>query len=314
MDNINILRPQSLNEYVGQDSLKRKMQISIEACKMRKTNLDHSLFYGPPGLGKTTISLLMAKELGVEMTSQSAPSIEKTGDIVSTLLSINENDILFIDEIHRLKPHIEELLYSAMEDFKVDIVTDTNGERKSFTIDLPKFTLIGATTQPGSLSTPLFDRFGIKHQLEYYTEEELVIILKAHAQKIEFEIPSHALFAVATRSRGTPRLAHKLLSRLFEYTIVKKEPLNSELDVANALTVMTGMDEIGLNESDKKYLKALSRHKTLGINHLATLLNDDRHNIEMFIEPFLLKKELIERTQKGRKITDKGLDQIKKNL
>ena len=312
-ENKNILRPDKLSEYIGQEKLKKSLSISINASKKINKNLDHILFYGPAGLGKTTISTLIANEMGVNIKSQSAPSIEKTGDIASVLLSLEENDILFIDEIHRLNIQIEEFLYSAMEDFFIEIITDVSGEKKPYKISLPKFTLIGATTLPGSLSIPLRNRFGMQHKLEYYSDNDIKTILKNNAIKINFDISENALIEIAKRSRGIPRLANKILSRFHEYCISEEIDINSPTEIINAIMIMTGMNNLGLNESDINILNTLKNKKPMGIKSISSLSGEDISNVDNVIEPYLIKLGLIEKTPRGRVITDKGINVLKKD-
>lgn len=312
-ENKNILRPDKLSEYIGQEKLKKSLSISINASKKINKNLDHILFYGPAGLGKTTISTLIANEMGVNIKSQSAPSIEKTGDIASVLLSLEENDILFIDEIHRLNIQIEEFLYSAMEDFFIEIITDVSGEKKPYKISLPKFTLIGATTLPGSLSIPLRNRFGMQHKLEYYSDNDIKTILKNNAIKINFDISENALIEIAKRSRGIPRLANKILSRFHEYCISEEIDINSPTEIINAIMIMTGMNNLGLNESDINILNTLKNKKPMGIKSISSLSGEDISNVENVIEPYLIKLGLIEKTPRGRVITAKGINVLKKD-
>lgn len=307
----NILRPTSLKEYIGQEHMKTKLNIMLGSAKQRKSPLDHILFSGPPGLGKTTISSLIAKEMNVNIISQAAPSIEKSGDLVSVLLNINENDIVFLDEIHRLPVHVEETLYSAMEDYKVDIITSIENGKEPITLTLPKFTLIGATTRPGLLSAPLRDRFGSHEQLQYYTTEELAIIVKAASYKIGFNnISDMTCNVIGQRSRGTPRIALKILKRLYDYSLHKNDPLTTEESIQEALEVMTGMDKNGLNDSDRNYLRLVNEYGPIGLKNLSSMLSEDPQNIEDYIEPYFMKNELILKTSRGRKITDKGISVI----
>lgn len=309
----NILRPSKISEYIGQNKLKTSLSISINASKKMNKSLDHILFYGPAGLGKTTISNLIANEMGVNIKSQSAPSIEKIGDLASILLSLNDNDILFIDEIHRLNIQIEEFLYSAMEDFFIEIITDVSGEKKPYKISLPKFTLIGATTLPGSISIPLRNRFGMQHKLEYYNIDEINTIIKNSALKLNFNISKEAIYEISKRSRGIPRLANKILSRFHEYCVSEKINIKNSKEIINGIMIMTGMNSLGLNESDINILQTLKNKKTMGLKSLSNLSGEDVSNIENVIEPYLIKLELIEKTPKGRIITDKGLNVLKKD-
>lgn len=244
-DDIVSLRPVALDNYIGQEKMKSRLSISIDASRKKGSPLDHLLFYGPPGLGKTTIANIIANEMGVSIKSQSAPSIEKVRDLVTLLVTLEENDILFIDEIHRMNTYIEETLYSAMEDFFIEIIAELENEKKPIRINLPKFTLIGATTKPGSISSPLRDRFGMQEKLEFYTIKELSIIANQYAEKLDFQISDVACNEIAKRARGTPRIAIKNLKRLHDYYLSVGFDLESKKEITDAIIFMTGVTEEG---------------------------------------------------------------------
>lgn len=307
------LRPISFDNYIGQEKMKERLSISIDASKKKGKPLDHLLFYGPPGLGKTTIANIIAHQMNTNIKSQSAPSIEKPKDLVTMLVMLEENDILFIDEIHRINSYIEETLYSAMEDFFIEIIADIENEKKPIRINLPKFTLIGATTKPGSISAPLRDRFGMQEKLEFYKIEELSLIIKQYAEKIDFDISDIACKEVALRSRGTPRIALKNLKRLYDYYLSIGFDINNKEKVIEALMFMTGVSEDGFYEKDLDYLKLLYKHGHMGLKNLSSMLSEDSANIEDFIEPHLLQSGFIIKTNKGRSLTDEGIFFCEKN-
>lgn len=298
----NSLRPQSLDEYIGQNKVKENMKIYIEAAKKRKEALDHCLFYGPPGLGKTTIANIIANEMKSNIKITSGPAIEKPGDLAAILTTLSENDVLFIDEIHRLSKNVEEILYPALEDFTLDIVIGTGPSAKSIRIDLPHFTLIGATTKAGSLTTPLRDRFGIIHKLELYSPDELSIIVKRSAKILEIEIDDVSAMEIARRSRGTPRIANRLLKRVRDYASVLG---NGEITLKitkHALNQLE-IDELGLDETDRRILEIMINQyqgRPVGIETIATTLGDEVDTIEDVYEPYLIQIGFIARTPRGR--------------
>lgn len=298
----NSLRPQSLDEYIGQTKVKENMKIYIEAAKKRGEALDHCLFYGPPGLGKTTIANIIANEMKSNIKITSGPAIEKPGDLAAILTTLSENDVLFIDEIHRLSKNVEEILYPALEDFTLDIVIGTGPSAKSIRIDLPKFTLIGATTKAGSLTTPLRDRFGIIHKLELYSPEDLSIIVKRSARILEVQIDDESAMEIARRSRGTPRIANRLLKRVRDYASVLGDGEITLKITKHALNQLE-IDELGLDETDRKILEIMINQyqgRPVGIETIATTLGDEVDTIEDVYEPYLIQIGFIARTPRGR--------------
>ena len=298
----NSLRPQTLEEYIGQAKVKENMKIYIEAAKKRKESLDHCLFYGPPGLGKTTIANIIANEMNSNIKVTSGPAIEKAGDLAAILTNLSENDVLFIDEIHRLSKNVEEILYPALEDFTLDIVIGKGPSAKSIRIDLPKFTLIGATTKAGSLTTPLRDRFGIIHKLELYTPEELSIIVKRSARILGVEIDEQSSIEIARRSRGTPRIANRLLKRVRDYAAVLGDGEITIKITKHALNKLE-IDELGLDETDRRMLDMMITQyqgRPVGIDTIATSLGEEIDTIEDVYEPYLMQIGFIARTPRGR--------------
>ena len=300
------IRPLTFDDYIGQSAIKETLKISIEASKKRNTHLDHLLFYGPPGLGKTTLAGIIANELGTSIKITSAPSIERPRDIIGILMQMKEGEVLFIDEIHRLNKIAEEILYPAMEDFSIDLTTGKSQSVKTMRIPIPKFTLIGATTKAGSLSGPLRDRFGIIHRLEFYTPEELTTIVKRTASILEFDIDEDGAKIIAERSRCTPRIANRLVKRCADWAIVKsngKITNSVALDALNALEI----DELGLDITDRALLRLMIESfdgRPVGIETLAVALGEDIRTIEDVYEPYLIQKGLIARTPRGRKVTN----------
>ena len=299
------IRPQKLDDYIGQSKLKEMMKVYITAAKNRGESLDHCLFYGPPGLGKTTISNIIANELGVNIKVTSGPAIEKPGEIAAILNGLSEGDVLFVDEIHRLNRQVEEVLYPAMEDFAIDIMLGKDATARSIRLDLPKFTLIGATTRAGLLSAPLRDRFGIISKLEYYNKEELMQIVLRSAKVLNVEIDDAGAERVALRSRGTPRLANRLLKRVRDFADVKfggritKEAADMALDILD-------VDKLGLDQNDRNYLLTIIEKFNggpVGVETLAAALGEDSGTIEDVYEPYLLMNGLINRTPRGRVAT-----------
>lgn len=298
----NSLRPQNLEEYIGQTKVKENMKIYIEAAKKRGEALDHCLFYGPPGLGKTTIANIIANEMKSNIKITSGPAIEKPGDLAAILTTLSEHDVLFIDEIHRLSKNVEEILYPALEDFTLDIVIGTGPSAKSIRIDLPKFTLIGATTKAGSLTTPLRDRFGIIHKLELYSPEDLSIIVKRSAKILGVEIDDASAMEIAKRSRGTPRIANRLLKRVRDYAAVLGDGEITLKITKHALNQLE-IDELGLDETDRKILEVMINQyqgRPVGLETIATTLGDEVDTIEDVYEPYLIQIGFIARTPRGR--------------
>ena len=298
------LRPASLDEYIGQDKVKENMKIYIEAAKKRGEPLDHCLFYGPPGLGKTTISTIIANEMHSNIKITSGPAIEKPGDLAAILTSLSEYDVLFIDEIHRLSKSVEEILYPALEDFTLDIVIGKGPSSKSIRLDLPKFTLIGATTKAGSLTTPLRDRFGIIHRLELYSIEDLTTIVKRSSKILNIEIENEAAVEIARRTRGTPRIANRLLKRVRDYAMVLG---NGKIDLKIAKHALNKLeiDELGLDEIDRKLLESMIIQyggRPVGIEALAVTIGEEVDTIEDVYEPYLIQIGFIARTLRGRMV------------
>lgn len=296
------LRPQTLNEYIGQNKVKENMKIYIEAAKKRGEPLDHCLFYGPPGLGKTTISNIIANEMNSKIKITSGPAITKPGDLAAILTTLTERDVLFIDEIHRLNKNVEEILYPALEDFTLDIILGKGPSAKSIRIDLPKFTLVGATTKAGSLTTPLRDRFGIVHKLELYTPEDLKIIITRSSKILGVNIEEQAAMEIAMRSRGTPRIANRLLKRVRDYAAVLGDG-EITLKIAKIALNKLEIDELGLDETDRKILDIMItqyRGKPVGIEALATTVGEEIDTIEDVYEPFLVQIGFMARTPRGR--------------
>ena len=296
------LRPKNLREYIGQTKVKENMKIYIEAAQKRGDSLDHCLFYGPPGLGKTTIANIIANEMKSNLKVTSGPAIEKPGDLAAILTTLSEYDVLFIDEIHRLSKNVEEILYPALEDYTLDIVIGTGPSAKSIRIDLPKFTLIGATTKAGSLTTPLRDRFGIIHKLELYSPEDLSIIVKRSAKILDVGIDDESAMEIARRSRGTPRIANRLLKRVRDYAAVLGDG-NITLKITKHALNQLEIDELGLDETDRKILEIMINQyqgRPVGLETIATTLGDEVDTIEDVYEPYLIQIGFIARTPRGR--------------
>ena len=302
------LRPKTFNEYIGQEDLKEKMNIFIKAAKMRNEAMDHILLYGPPGLGKTTLAGVIATEMGVNLKITTGPVLEKAGDLAAILTSLEENDILFIDEIHRLNTSVEEILYPAMEDGELDILIGKGPAARSIRIELPKFTLIGATTRAGQLSTPLRDRFGVTHRMEYYKLEELKEIIRRGTSILNVKYDEDGIEEIARRSRGTPRIANRLLKRARDYALVTGDGVLDKESV-NGILKLLGVDGNGLDELDRNILKsiiAVYNGGPVGIETLSLLLGEDKRTIEEVYEPYLVKIGFIKRTQRGRVVTEHG--------
>ena len=314
MEDRSPLRPLLLRDFTGQKKVKRLLEIALSSAKRREATLDHILFYGPPGTGKTTLASIIANEMEKNVKIVSAPLIEKKGDLVALINSLFEGDILFIDEIHRLSKQIEETIYSAMEDFRIDIVSGGGLKARNFSINLPKFTLIGATTRLNLLSSPFRTRFGITCRLELYSVEELIEIAKRNTSKLNINLSEEALFEIAKCSRGTPRILNQLLKRVRDYAVVHNWKI---VDREKALHILRelGIDENGLDIMDRKILQTITnvfKGGPVGLNALSLSLNEDKDTIENVHEPYLVKLGFIIRTPRGRKITQKGLEVIGK--
>lgn len=309
------IRPSYIDEYIGQSEVKENMKVFIEAAKMRGEALDHVLLYGPPGLGKTTMAYIIANELDVNIRTASGPSIEKPGDLAAVLSSLEPGDVLFIDEIHRMPRFIEEILYPAMEDFTLDIIIGSEGSTRNIKIDLPPFTLVGATTKAGDLTSPLRDRFGIVNKLQYYTEEELTKIVKRTGNVLETEIDDKAAVELARRSRGTPRIANKLFRRVRDFALV--EGKNAiDLEITKKALERLKIDKTGLDETDKELMLTIIEKFNggpVGIDTLATAVGEEVSTIEDMYEPYLIQIGLLKRTSRGRIATDKAYQYFEKN-
>ncbi len=305
-DEENQLRPQSFEEYVGQNSLKSNLKVFVGAAKMRDESLDHVLLYGPPGLGKTTMSMIIANEMGTHLKATTGPSIEKTGDLVAILTALEPGDVLFIDEIHRLNKIVEEILYPAMEDFCVDVVIGKEASTRSVRIDLPPFTLVGATTRAGDLSAPLRDRFGIVSKLEYYNEEELIKIVDRTSRVYQYDMDKEAIMELAKRSRGTPRIANRLFRRVRDFAQYNGDDIITKDRTIEALQRLK-VDELGLDDVDHKYILGIINRFNggpVGLEALAASISEEPMTLEDVYEPYLLQTGLIKRTPRGRVATE----------
>jgi len=307
-DKIENIRPDRLDDYIGQTEVKDNISIFIKSALIREEPLDHVLLYGPPGLGKTTLAAIIANELGSNFKTASGPSIEKSGDLAAILSTLEPNDVLFIDEIHRMPRYIEEILYPAMEDFSLDIIIGGEGSSRSIKINLPPFTLVGATTRAGDLSSPLRDRFGIISRLNYYTEDELIMIAKRTSRVLKIDIDEDAAIEIAKRSRGTPRICNRLIKRIRDFALVDGKNC-IDLDITNRALSKLKVDKMGLDETDYNLLTAIIEKFNggpVGIDALASSIGEEANTIEDVYEPYLLQNGFLKRTSRGRIVTEKA--------
>lgn len=309
------IRPLLIDEYIGQTELKENMKVFIEAAKIRNESLDHVLLYGPPGLGKTTMANIIANELGVSIKTASGPSIEKSGDLAAILSALEPGDVLFIDEIHRMPRYIEEILYPAMEDFTLNIIIGSDGSSRNIKIDLPPFTLVGATTRAGDITAPLRDRFGIVNKLHYYTSSELTLIIERTSRVLGIEIVKEAALELARRSRGTPRIANNLLKRVRDFALVESKNC-IDLEITNKALDRLKIDKVGLDETDKEILLTIIdkfNGGPVGIDTLATSIGEETSTIEDMYEPYLIQIGFMKRTSRGRIATKEAYNYFGKN-
>ena len=308
------IRPDSIDEYIGQKEVKENLSVFIEAAKIREETLDHVLLYGPPGLGKTTLAYIIANELGSNIKTASGPSIEKSGDLAAVLSSLEPGDVLFIDEIHRMPRYIEEILYPAMEDFVLDIIVGSDSSTKNIRIDLPPFTLVGATTRAGDLSSPLRDRFGIVSKLEYYNIDDLKKIIERTSRVLDIKVDADAAYELARRSRGTPRIANRLFKRVRDFALVSGKNI-IDLEITKYALNKLKVDSLGLDNTDYNLLKSIIEKFNggpVGIEAIASSIGEEQTTIEDVYEPYLLQMGLLKRTTRGRMVTEKGYEHIKK--
>lgn len=306
------LRPEALEEFTGQQEVRQNLKVFVEAAKARRESLDHTLLFGPPGLGKTTLAQIIAREMGVNFKATSGPVIARAGDLAAILTNLQAHDVLFIDEIHRLNPAIEEILYPAMEDFKLDLMIGEGPAARSIQIDLPKFTLVGATTRSGLLTQPLRERFGIPLRLQFYTEDELIHIITRSARLLGHEIEPEGAQEIARRSRGTPRIAGRLIRRVRDFSIVE-DSKEITVKIAKMALDRLGVDPLGLDAQDRRYLTYMAefyRGGPVGVETLAAALSEQKDTLEEVVEPYLIQQGLIQRTSRGRQLTDLAYDHL----